>query len=226
MCCRGEEIHDWLIEKVSPDQKKVLMICQKMLEQDIIQNVESKTFFGQNDLYRFKFDSKKGADNLIRMWREEPGDPYEVSTQLIDLVEEMYGNAIVTDDDGDKVLDVEIALKSTEYQAYIKAVCELEKVSLDSLNQSKLVAFFINVYQCMYVHMFLKLIADGKQIESSCSILQNFQCFMGSRQEKVFYYNIAGEDYTLDDIKHGMLRGNQPKPGNYMRVLGQQDPKT
>ena len=95
MCCRGEEIHDWLIEKVSPDQKKVLMICQKMLEQDIIQNVESKTFFGQNDLYRFKFDSKKGADNLIRMWREEPGDPYEVSTQLIDLVEEMYGNAIV-----------------------------------------------------------------------------------------------------------------------------------
>ena len=81
MCCRGEEIHDWLIEKVSPDQKKVLMICQKMLEQDIIQNVESKTFFGQNDLYRFKFDSKKGADNLIRMWREEPGDPYEVSTE-------------------------------------------------------------------------------------------------------------------------------------------------
>ena len=32
MCCRGEEIHNWLVDKISPDQKKVLMICQKMLE--------------------------------------------------------------------------------------------------------------------------------------------------------------------------------------------------
>ena len=31
-CCRGEEILNWLTERVSPDQKKVLMICQKMLE--------------------------------------------------------------------------------------------------------------------------------------------------------------------------------------------------
>ena len=49
---------------------------------------------------------------------------------------------------------------------------------------------------------------------------------MGGRQEKVFYYNIAGEDYTLDDIKHGMLRGNTAKPGHIMRVLNTSDPKT
>lgn len=55
MCCRGEEILGWLVDRVSPDQKKVLMICQKMLEQDIIINVESKPNFGQKDLYRFKF---------------------------------------------------------------------------------------------------------------------------------------------------------------------------
>ena len=55
MCCRGEEILNWLTERVSPDQKKVLMICQKMLKQGIIINVESKPFFGQKDLYRFKF---------------------------------------------------------------------------------------------------------------------------------------------------------------------------
>jgi len=36
MCCRGEEIHNWLTDRVSPEKKKVLMICQKMLEQDII----------------------------------------------------------------------------------------------------------------------------------------------------------------------------------------------
>ena len=53
MCCRGEEIFYWLTDRVSPDKQKILMICQKMLEQDIITNVESKRAFGQKDLYRF-----------------------------------------------------------------------------------------------------------------------------------------------------------------------------
>ena len=55
ICCRGEEILNWLTDRVSPDQKKVLKICQKMLQQDIITNVENKTLFGQKDLYRFQF---------------------------------------------------------------------------------------------------------------------------------------------------------------------------
>jgi len=38
---------------------------------------------------------------LIRTWREEPGEAYEVSFNLISLVEEMYANGIVTDEDGD-----------------------------------------------------------------------------------------------------------------------------
>lgn len=55
------------------------MICQKMLDQDILQSVENKSFFGQNDLYRFSFLSNQGAANLVRTWREEPGEAYEVS---------------------------------------------------------------------------------------------------------------------------------------------------
>ena len=58
----------------------------------------------------------------------------------------MYACAIVADEDGDSVLDVEVAIKSTEYQAYIKAVCELEKVSIGALSPTKRVAFFLNIY--------------------------------------------------------------------------------
>ena len=57
--------------------------------------------------------NNEGADNLIRTWREEPGEAYEVSDHLISLVEEMYANGIVTDEEGDQVLDVELALKSS-----------------------------------------------------------------------------------------------------------------
>jgi len=83
-----------------------------MLEQDIIQNVENKKSFGLNDLYRFQFLQNEGADNLVRTWREEPGEAYEVSVNLIKLVEEMYANAIITDEEEDQVLDVEVAIKS------------------------------------------------------------------------------------------------------------------
>ena len=85
-----------------------------------------------------------------------------MSVNLIKLVEEMYASAIVTDEEGDQVLDVEVAIKSTEYQAYIKAVCELQKVNIILLKPSKRVAFFLNIYQCMYVHMFFKMISEGK----------------------------------------------------------------
>ena len=137
------------------------MICQKMLEQDIIINVESKPNFGQKDLYRFKFLSNQGADNLIRNWREEPGEAYEVSSRLISLVEEMYASAILTDEEGDQVFDVDVAIRSTGYQAFIKAVCELQKVNIQQLIPSKRVAFFLNIYQCMYVHMFFKMVSEG-----------------------------------------------------------------
>lgn len=87
-----------------------------------------------------------GADNLIRKWNGEPGEAYEVSANLIKLVEEMYAAAIVNDEDDDQVLDVEIGIKSTEYQAYLKAVAELSKVNVTALNSSKRVAFFLNIY--------------------------------------------------------------------------------
>lgn len=114
----------------------------------------------------------------MRQWREEPGEAYEVSVNLIGLVEEMYANAIITDEDGDQVLDVEVAIKSTEYQAFIKAVCELQKVSIEQLNESKTVAFFLNIYQCMYVHMFFKMVSEGHQAESECSMFQRFSAYM------------------------------------------------
>lgn len=44
-------------------------------------------------------------------------------------------------------------------------------------------------------------------------------------RQKPFFYNIGGENFTLDDIKHGMLRGNKRKPGYLQRVLSSTDPK-
>ena len=48
--------------------------------------------------------------------------------------------------------------------------------------------------------------------------------FRGSNKKK-FYYNIAGTDFTIDDIKHGMLRGNRVKPGHFLSTISESDTK-
>ena len=125
------------------------------------------------------------------------------------------------------MLDVEVAVKSPEYEAYIKAVCEIQKVNISALTPLKRVCFFLNMYQCMYVHMFFKMILEGRQSESQGSMLSRFTNYVSNRSsQKQFCYNIAGVDYTIDDIKHGMFRGNRVKPGHMLRVLAANDPKT
>jgi hypothetical protein len=60
------------------------------------------------------------------------------------------------------MIDADTALKSTQYKAYLNAACELERVSLHDLSIRERIAFFLNTYQCMYIHYFLKAINEGK----------------------------------------------------------------
>lgn len=54
------------------------------------------------------------------------------------------------------MLDVEQALLSKEYKKYIAACGELSVVDLSELNETQTIAFLLNVYQCMYIHYYLK----------------------------------------------------------------------
>jgi len=186
--------------------------------------LEGKTDFSLNDLYRFYFDSETIADNMLRTWQDEPGEALSVSIQLVEKAEELYCNAIVNDEDGDTVLDVDAAMKSTEYKTYICAACELAKVSLDDLGPTMRIAFFLNVYQAMYVHYFLSKTNEGQKAPEGSSYFSMLKSLI-SGGEKPFFYNIAGDDFTLDEIKHGILRGNKRQPGHMLRTLSKRDAK-
>ena len=57
--------------------------------------------------------------------------------------------------------------------------------------------------------MFFTMVNEGHQTDSECSVFQKLSSYMTSNKKKPFYYNIANEEYTIDEIKHGMLRGNK-----------------
>lgn len=43
------------------------------------------------------------------------------------------------------------------------------------------------------------------------------------KSEENFFYNIGGLTFTLDELKHGLLRGNQKPPGSFFRLLNDND---
>lgn len=60
-------------------------------------------------------------------------------------------------------IDIDSALKSPEFKVYQIAAAELEKVSLQSLSTPQLYAFYLNVYQCMYIHYFFRAVLITKK---------------------------------------------------------------
>ena len=175
------------------------------------------------------------ADNLIKKWNEDVGDALEVSTNLVNLATEVYQQAIVEDDENEgseeedeNVFDVEAALKSEQYKTYLQQAAELQKVEILHLKQYQKVAFFLNVYQCMYVHHFLRKvfeegIEEEKNPNGGAGLMSHLSTYVFAYSPKPFFYNIAGFMFSLEDIKHGLLRNNQRSPFNYMRSMNAND---
>jgi hypothetical protein len=79
----------------------------------------------------------------------------------------------------------------------------------------------------MYVHHFLKKVQEeGIQQDESQQKAGYFgyvKNYVFSFSPKPFYYNIGGDNFSLEELKHGLLRNNIKAPLFYMRSLGSND---
>ena len=138
-----------------------------------------------------------------------------VSMNLVNLIADVYQQAIVegAEEDGgqEEVLDVEQALKSPEFQKYLNACAELQEVDVLNLDRQQMIAFLLNVHQCMYVHYFLRRVYEGAGKEKGWrarGILAQISKYVVPDAFKPFCYNIGGSNFNLEEIKHGLLRNN------------------
>jgi len=131
-----------------------------MLERNLFEIVEqpqgggnyNRKKFNTANLYRFYMDRSDIADNQVKKWKNKPGNPIEVSANLINLISDVYQVAIVEleeeeeEEEVEQILDVEQGLMSKEYKKYLAACGELQVVDLDELSETQKIAFFLNVY--------------------------------------------------------------------------------
>ncbi|KAK3103138.1 hypothetical protein FSP39_016747, partial [Pinctada imbricata] len=89
----------------------------------------------------------------------------------------------------------------------------LHKVKLDNMSETEIKAFFINLYNALTIHG----IAAMQNLPTSVLDVHKFW--------QTTAYNIDGHTFTLDDIEHGILRGNRSHPASTSPQFSEKDPR-
>ncbi len=107
-----------------------------------------------------------------------------------------------------------VKMKDSEaYTNYLKLSCQLGRFELRSLQTvDQQLAFWINLYNVLTVHGIIAL-----------GIRESVQEYSGFF-EKVSYH-VGGYLFSLDEIEHGILRGNQKRHLFAKRPFNSQDPR-
>ena len=75
----------------------------------------------------------------------------------------------------------------------------------------------------MYLHYFLKNGNDLEENEYQKGFLPNLISYFWSKSNDNFFYNIGGYTFTLEELKHSLLRGNKKPPFSFFRLMKDND---
>lgn len=134
----------------------------------------------------------------------------ELSKKLQTSMLRLKGEFTGTDGQG---VDYEKLKLSQQFKEYEELTPQLQNVELDGLSENDKKAFFINLYNALTIHG----LARQETLPDSVLNIQQFW--------KKTSYNVAGHNYSLDDIEHGILRGNKPHPSSMNPQFKPGDPR-
>lgn len=122
------------------------------------------------------------------------------------------GGSIVLEGSDD--VDYDRLRASASFRAFAVATAELQRVDLLPLNHDERLAFFANVYNTLVLHA-------HAVYGPPATLLRRWVFF------RTLSYRVGGTDWTLDDIEHGVLRGNaRPPMLKFLQQLRVGDPRT
>eukprot|EP00186_Timspurckia_oligopyrenoides_P005137 CAMPEP_0182443654 /NCGR_PEP_ID=MMETSP1172-20130603/2339_1 /TAXON_ID=708627 /ORGANISM="Timspurckia oligopyrenoides, Strain CCMP3278" /LENGTH=709 /DNA_ID=CAMNT_0024639007 /DNA_START=220 /DNA_END=2349 /DNA_ORIENTATION=- len=239
-CFVGSEAVTWMVNRLKVTRENAVTIGQRLLEAGILQHVtQSELFVDGYFFYRFQEDEDTPVLNMKRVW--EAGRPVrpavdvsqDLITRLAYLCEEHRLSIInarrlrrgVTGGSAGalngspsslpegEMVDYQTLAKSEEFRQYCFAAAELQRVDLFGLDHDEKLAFFVNVYNALCLHCHIL-------IGTPTNFFRRWMFF------RHMSYRVSGLDFSLDDIEHGILRGNKRPPSlKFMQQLRPSDPK-
>ncbi|XP_028291532.1 uncharacterized protein LOC114454879 isoform X2 [Gouania willdenowi] len=133
----------------------------------------------------------------------------QISLLLRDMVLKLFSEHLSADG---KSVDYKGMSADPVFERYCELAIQLQRVELLSLGREEKLAFFINIYNALVIHGYLRLGAPT-------NIWQRYRFF------NYVSYLIGGEVFTLQDIENGVLRGNRKGIAQLRRPFSKTDPR-
>jgi hypothetical protein len=153
-----------------------------------------------------------GADRVLNQKGDTPLEkpPEDFSASLRQAIGDLEAKFFDLEDGR---LNYQAMKGSPEYDAYLQKAGLLRNFDLSQLKERReKLAFWINLYNTMVIHG----VIDWDIRESV-------------KEKNGFFtrlkYDIGGHLFSLNDIEHGILRGNSRPPYGVFRPFGQGDPR-
>ncbi|XP_055361013.1 uncharacterized protein zgc:152951 isoform X1 [Betta splendens] len=133
----------------------------------------------------------------------------KLSLLLREMILKLFSEHLSADG---KTVDYEGMSLNPAFERYCELAIQLQRVELLSLSREEKLAFFINIYNALVIHGYLRLGPPS-------NIWQRYRFF------NYVSYFIGGEVFTLQDIENGVLRGNRKGVAQLRRPFSKSDPR-
>ena len=133
------------------------------------------------------------------------GVPRDMRLVFIDRLNAVLGilQDSIQKTSGSKQLDWKQARESPQYSIFLNLLGEAQRAQFTNLNSDDRLAAFLNLYHIVTIHGF-------------AAHSEHMGAWKKDKQQQFFdstTFVVGFMQWSLNDIFHGILRGNQPKPG-------------
>ncbi|KAM9851189.1 uncharacterized protein ACBR49_006483 [Aulostomus maculatus] len=214
----GDQLVDWLQKEKGMGRAQALTVGQRLLQKKYMVSVrgcgQQDGNFGEgkesgNTLYRLLEDDPHSALNAGQTAACSPIQAAELSLLLREMILKLFSEHLSADG---KSVDYKGMSVNPAFERYCDLAIQLQRVELLSLTREEKLAFFINIYNALVIHGYLRLGAPT-------NMWQRYRFF------NYVSYLIGGEVFTLQDIENGVLRGNRKGVAQLRRPFSKTDPR-
>ncbi|XP_029348854.1 uncharacterized protein LOC115035256 [Echeneis naucrates] len=214
----GNQLVDWLQKEKGMARTQALNTGQALLKKKYMVSVHGSgqpdCSFGEgkgtmDTLYRLLEDDPHSALNTGQTASCTPIQAAELSLLLRELILKLFSEHLSADG---KYVDYKGMSADPVFERYCELSIQLQRVELLSLSREEKLAFFINIYNALVIHGYLRLGAPT-------NMWQRYRFF------NYVSYLIGGEVFTLQDIENGVLRGNRKGVAQLRKPFSKTDPR-
>lgn len=214
----GNQLLDWLQNKKGMARAEACDTGQALLQRKYMFVVQGSGkrqagHFGEgcerDTLYRLLEHHPHSSLNAGQTAACSPLQAAELSTIMREMVLKLFSEHLSADG---KSVDYKGMSASPLFERYCQLAVQLQRVELQSLSREEKLAFFINTYNALVIHGYLRLGAPT-------NMWQRYRFF------NYVSYLIGGEVFSLQDIENGVLRGNRKGMAQLLRPFSKTDPR-